>query len=67
MKTVTVLLYRDLRFGEYMPGTAHVEEYENAGAAIKVLVNEGWRVSELTPRMFFKDDGYVLHECRIIF
>ena len=65
--TAAVLFYRDLCFGEYKPGTARVEEYANAGAALEMLVNDGWRVSELTPRMFFKDEGYILHECRIIF
>lgn len=67
MATAAVLFYRDLQFGEYKPGTARVEEYKNAGAALEMLANNGWRVSELTPRMFFKDEGYILHECRIIF
>lgn len=65
--TAAVLLYRDLRFGEYMPGTAHIEEYANAGAAIEVLANEGWRVSNFDSRMFYKLDAYITHECRIIY
>lgn len=65
--TAVVLLYRDLQFGEYKPGTARVEEHANAGAALEMLANNGWRVSGMNSRMFYKDDGYILHECRIIF
>lgn len=67
MATAAVLLYRDLRFGEFMPGTARVEEYANAGAALEVLANEGWNVSHLNSRLFYKIDAYITHECRIIF
>lgn len=67
MTTAAVLLYRDLCFGEFMPGTARVDEYANAGAALKMLANNGWRVSGMNSRMFYKDDGYILHECRIIY
>lgn len=67
MSTAAVLLYRDLCFGEYKPGTARVEEYANAGAALEMLANNGWRVSGMNSRMFYKDEGYTLHECRIIF
>lgn len=62
-----VLVFRDLKFGEYMPGTARVEEYGNAGAALEMLANDGWRVSHLNSRLFYKIDAYITHECRIIY
>lgn len=65
--TAAILLYRDLRSGMYMPGTARIEEYANAGAALEVLANDGWRVSQLDSRMFYKIDAYITHECRIIY
>lgn len=69
MATAAVLLYRDLKFGEYMPGTARVEEYANAGAALRRLSNDGWKVSRINSQVFYKIDActYVTHECMILY
>lgn len=66
MITPSVLVYRDLRNGIMLPGSARVEEFGNAGAAIRHLEREGWKVGS-DPREFVKWEGYTLHECRIIF
>ena len=66
--TPTVLVYRDLKLGAYVPGSARVEEMPNAGAAIKQLVEEGWRYSGGDPKVLYRDgEGYVLHEVRLIY
>lgn len=67
MTTAAVLLYRDLRFDEFMPGTARVKEYANAGAALRWLSNDGWKVSGINSQVFYKQDAYVLHECMILY
>ena len=66
--TPTVLVYRDLKCGEFVPGSARVEEMPNAGAAINKLINEGWHYSGYNSRILHRDDGaYVLHEVMLIY
>lgn len=66
--TPTVLVYRDLKCGEFVPGSARVEEMPNAGAAIVKLVEEGWRYSGCDPKVLYRDgEGYLLHEVRLIY
>lgn len=67
MSTYAVLVFRDLKAGSMVPGSSKVVEFANAGAAIRHLTEDGWRVSGMSPNIFFKDNGLVLHECRIIY
>lgn len=67
MSTYAVLVFRDLKAGSMVPGSSRVAEFANAGAAIRHLTKDGWRVSGMSPNIFFKDNGLVLHECRIIY
>ena len=67
MSTYAVLVFRDLKVGSMVPGSSKVAEFANAGAAIRYLTKNGWRVSGMSPNIFFKDNGLVLHECRIIY
>ena len=63
-----VLVYRDLKCGEFVPGSARVEEMPNAGAAVVKLIEEGWRYSGGDPKVLYCDgEGYVLHEVRLIY
>lgn len=67
MSTYAVLVFRDLKAGSMVPGSSKVAEFANADAAIRHLTKDGWRVSGMSPNIFFKDNGLVLHECRIIY
>lgn len=61
-----VLVFRDMRNGTMLPGSAKVAEWGNAGAAIAWLERDGWSVGS-KPTIFTKRNGYVLHECRLIY
>lgn len=67
MSTYAVLVFRDLKAGSMVLGSSKVAEFANAGAAIRHLTKDGWRVSGMSPNIFFKDNGLVLHECRLIY
>lgn len=62
-----VLVFRDLRFGDYVPSTARVEEFDNAGAALRWLSNNGWKVSGINSQVFYRQEAYILHECMILY
>lgn len=67
MSTYAVLVFRDLKAGSMVPGSAKVAEFANAGAAIRHLTKDGWRVSGTSSNVFLKDNGLILHECRLIY
>ena len=67
MSTYALLVFRDLKAGSMVPGSSKVAEFANAGAAIRHLTKDGWRVSSMSPNIFFKDNGHILHECRLIY
>lgn len=63
----TVLVFRDLRCGEYVPGSARIEEFDNAGAALRWLSKDGWKVSGINSQVFYKHDVYIVRECMILY
>lgn len=64
--TPCILVFRDLHSGMMMPGSAKVAEFGHTGSAVHWLERDGWYMSGTSQDIYFKRDGSILHECRII-
>ena len=65
--TPCVLVFRDIHSGMLVPGSAKVAEFGHAGSAVRWLEHDGWSMSGTSQDIYFKRDGSILHECRIIY